>query len=478
MKDESTHPQNEPEPTRRLLEVALGEVTGGRTAPDVTAAVRRRLAAAPKAKVPLLQAALLLLGLGVVVAVWWWRERGDASALQQPGQESQSWPLPSISCTGVHELQQLPDDLHGVQLLAELSAPAELAELQRFGELTQLCVSLPSKVGNTRVEIGADELAPLAAMPQLQQLNLLMGSLTPAALAPLAKATRLQVLGLWQVPLDRDLAAALATLPQLRELRLGDAAVTAAGADGLTQLPRLDTLWLGPCDAAGQARLGTLPGLRVLRISGAGMPAGVLGGTLPELVPALWQSLAKAPHAELHLHRCRVDDALLATLPANLEALSLLDCEGVTPAALRGMKRCGQLRSLALGRSVADQREADRLAAAEAELIGALRLCRFEYQGELGAVMARAIAAQTGLCELHLRKPAAGPADLSFVSGLASLQRVVLYGSWGAEVRPLADCRRLRRVELCSVVGQERPDENAPKLVRAALGPGIEVIVW
>ncbi|MBK8095507.1 MAG: hypothetical protein IPK26_00255 [Planctomycetes bacterium] len=108
----------------------LGELAGGATPPDVTARVLARIEqrpAAPPAPSRWLAAAVLLLGIGVVVMAWFWRGSPvapvDVPAAPQDPEPRRLVPLPVhtgpefVSARTAGDVAALPRDVSAVELL-------------------------------------------------------------------------------------------------------------------------------------------------------------------------------------------------------------------------------------------------------------------------------------------------------------------------------------------------------------------------
>jgi hypothetical protein len=159
------------------------------------------------------------------------------------------------------ELAALPATATVVECRA---APADQLEplLLRFRQL-QCLTLLPGPGMPDRTT-----LASLAKLPALADLHLYAGNLGDDDLAVLAQLPQLRRLVLWQA--SKVTGTGLRDVKQLRSLWLGEAALDAAGMRALASLPSLTELALGgQIDAAICAGLPTFPMLKQLRLIGS-----------------------------------------------------------------------------------------------------------------------------------------------------------------------------------------------------------------
>jgi len=464
----------------RLLDASLLEVLTGSaaTATPVAAQLPQRPLQAWVA------AALLLLGIGVAAGVWISSTPPGASLARQGGE-----PLPpAIKVTG-EAISAL--DATCTNLNWEDVQPAHLPLLGRFPHLRRLRINpdtAPGRPAAWQTATAAD-LQPVCALEELEDLHLpFCWQLTPAHLQRLGTCKRLSVLSLvnQSVVLDEAVVGELAKWPALRELHLLAIALTGKGLAALAQIPHLQGLSLWHCrdlDAEGVAAVAKSAGLRRLELVGLGRPD-------PRAAPdqqasASWALTSRAMAAiahmpalhELSLRDCVLTDEVLAALPDALKSLDLAGVEGVPAAALRGLRRLGNLRSLAIGGAA----DADGLDEQVASLLGTLHLEKLDWQGMFTPAIVAAVTAQPDLRELGLSWH--DGLDLAFVARLQKLEVLGITARstparalgpvaaqvsqpTAADLQPLRQCRSLQRVELHGV---RATDQLAG--LRSALGP-------
>ncbi|MFO1076818.1 MAG: hypothetical protein U1E73_03730 [Planctomycetota bacterium] len=369
---------------------------------------------------------------------------------------------------------------------------ADLRHLARLSALRRLQLNPHGEDTKAWQNIDVDAIAALTALPALEQLTVpYCCHLTPAHLQKLAGCPRLaDVMVINEAfVLDADVGRALATWPALRTLRLSLIRVTPKGLAALAAAPGLEELELANCrdlDADGFAAVTGLPRLRSLRLSGLGQPDMLARFNGGDMTPswALDAAAAKRLAAmttlrELSLTQSTMPVAhLLAALPAHLSALTL-NSGDLDVAALRDLRRLGELRRLSLSDAYAADKDAFRTAVAD--LLGALHLESFVWQGELTPGMRDAIRTQPALRELAI--PCVD--DLAFVKALPKLVRLELAeryeqqagGEWVTAVPTAEAVAVLRASSSLAVVdyrGTLRADVGAG--LRAALGPKIEFL--
>lgn len=448
-----------------------------------------------------LAAALLLLGIGVVVATTW-LARSDA---RDEAQEPEPLPLPpEVTCTGATGLRaQAPDTEH---VLAKLVDPRELSAVARFERLRGLRL-LPESVRlagiDTGVEHGAwtspptDLLRPLAALP-LEVLRLPRDLfVTPALLAPLAGHPTLRELQLVGEPggaagIDDAFVAALAAIPRLRALHLMFAPVDATSLQRVARLP-LASLELEFCsglDAAGWQALLSMRTLRRLAFKEWAWRAGKRADGAAEPwrpAPDDLRRLRELPRlCTLELLRCGIADEDLAVLPDTLSTLRLVG-HRLTPGGLDGLRRLGGLRALDLGTTaskstLADLFSPDSVAGAEAfaAALASLHLQSLTYRGALPVSVGQAIGSQGDLRDLTIVSRSSDAASAVDWLGRLRLQRL----AWRAPIASdllgtVAAQPRLRELELSAeAIPGLGPLARAPVLERltlnaTAIGDGV-----
>jgi hypothetical protein len=137
------------------------------------------------------------------------------------------------------------------------------------------------KTGATRVEsslaVGDLQLAQLASMPQLTEVDLPRAAASDGGLAALAELPLLASIVLGDTTITDDGLAKLADRKALRQLNLNDSRVTDRGLEQLSALPQLELLRLGHSQVTdeGLAAVGQISTLRYLilqnaRITGRG----------------------------------------------------------------------------------------------------------------------------------------------------------------------------------------------------------------
>jgi hypothetical protein len=446
----------------RLLDAALEQVLGGRAH------------AAPPPRQRWLAAALVLLGISVVVALWS-EMRGARRAVPVPaaqgaaqdgaqGAEPQAPLPPMVTAKGRAALDALPADTQNLNAL--LDAPADISAFARFTKLRQLAFGASGPSPPWR-NPPADLLTVLASLPALEDLILYPSmDLSPEHLRPLQAAPRLRAMQLVYCAGTPALADALTALPRLRELGLRDVAVDAYFVKRLAAMP-LQRLHLWRCrgvDARVLEEVASMRSLAALELVGVGMATDAFAPKSWRLDAAAMARLGSLPELrELRLESCELDDATLVALPKQLHALSLVSR---LPSAMRpgafevvgeqvgqpkhlfsALRPLGELRELTI-----DVWEEDG-AAALAATLGALRLETLHLAGVVTPALVDAIAAQPELASLVL--------VLSGLAGRGSqLERVASdqppsapkehtsFPARNTDFAPLRRCPRLQRVVL------------------------------
>jgi hypothetical protein len=316
------------------------------------------------------------------------------------------------------------------------AAGGDLPLLPRFSALRRLQINpdTDGKWGDwQRIEV--DALAPLCALPELEQLTLpYCASLSPSHLRRLTGCKRLATMQFLtdNLRLDAAAATALAEWPALRHLQFSLIVVSAEGIAALAAVPRLERLGLWNCrelDGAGWAALCTLKNLRELSLGGLGQPdilarlqrGEQVDSWAPDL--AAIRALAKLPALrELELADCVLVPGALAALPQHLSALT---CRGgsLVASQVRELRQHGALRTLRLGDTGGSDEAQDEFRREVAGLLGVLRLEVFHWSGAVPAELRQAIAGQADLRELGL--PTGD--GLGIVTGLPKLERLELW---------------------------------------------------
>lgn len=201
----------------RQLDLLVAERLGDQRAPDVSATVlaslrnRRR-----RARRPLLQAAAGLLGIGVVVAIWFAAHTADLHELQRP-------PLgPAVHVDSIAAIERLPVHTDNVRL--ELHTADAVRALVRLRGLRRLDVSFDAPETFRPRQVQRPAFFPEAA----------------DALGMLTSLEELDISGHGPV----SGLASLATLARLRKLRIHGAFVEPQSLAVLKRLPRLEDLVL------------------------------------------------------------------------------------------------------------------------------------------------------------------------------------------------------------------------------------------
>lgn len=449
MNDER-HPAEE-----RLLDAALVHVVARPTVVGVTRPSRPR---------PLLTAALLLFGVGVVGTTMWSLRHGERATASAQDPEPAPAPLPpEVLAENGGALAALPEDT--ANLVLRTFGPADLAGLSRFRGLRRL--SLVSTPGVAGVMPGwrpwsessgdADALRPLGDLALLEDLQLPWDLVVqPALLQPLERSRHLRTIGLYSTICSPLLADAIAVMPALRELRLSMCAVDAAFLARLAAAPRpLVSLELQGCpgldDEAWQA-LGTLRTLQRLVVSSQNSEGttAVAGKTLAlrTLGEAAFAAFAALPELrELRLDESAFDDRMLLRLPGRLQVLDLGD-RPMGALAADTLRRLGGLRELTFGCGLEP--------APAIATLAELRLERLDYRGALTPELLRACAAQPGLRNLSLKLRRR--VDLAPLAASGSLAELRLIASVGIgevgyqpkveDLLPLRQCEGLQRLDL------------------------------
>ncbi|MFN7586929.1 MAG: hypothetical protein ACK501_14640 [Planctomycetota bacterium] len=431
-----------------------------------------------------LLAALMLLGVGAAIGVGWLRH-AELQEAQQPAEFDPVFPAlaeflphagPSVVVDDVDSLAALPTQ--GDAISVDVPSPVLAALGPRRGVRK---IALGWKLGPSAVAESVAALRFVAALPDLESVHFVGGSLPPVqALRELRSVPRLHALmlgGDHRVVLDRALASALADLSHLRLLLLSRVPLTADGVHGLAGLPELE--WLSversAYDSQVFAAFPMLRRLRALHLWSSDEPSATPG----TLTAADMRALGSIPQlGELALAGFACDDSALAAIPANLQSLRLEHLRGYTPAGLRQLAGMAKLRSLhwiALTDS--------QLLEALTEVVRAAPLEQFFWAGGLlPAPMWRVLEKKTNLRSLTVQ---VGPDAADFAAHLVSyakLERLRLFCRSlpeSAEALRLQDLPLLRRLEMVPAPPLEKGSVDAfAERVRKLLGDRVVVNTW
>jgi len=448
----------------------------------------------------LLAAALVLLGVGVVVALAWSARGGpgarDEASPQDPtGPVELGWPADVARARKAAELADVPRDVTHLDVAFALG---EAGDLSRFTELRHLGVHLrPATLAKAimadEVPSPRDQLGALATAPRLRVLTVTGMVVTDEGLAALRHLEQLQALELRSLfvptdelrkavvrggaaiarPFEAAFGAAVAANSSARTLRLAEMPIRAEGlralADaGLRSLaidaPQQTTadelLALGELRTLRHLELRSVHGVEVADTGGAGLAntgsralsVDVLRriGELPEL-------------RSLTLDMCLLDDALIDALPRGLQRLDVATCIGcgerlvAAVAQMPALHEVGLPLAMQAGRDhmsmlrppiADDDVQRRRLSERQAAAIVGDRVWRWlRLDGRLSQPVADALSAQPELRELVLT-PTAGSVSLAFVAHLPKLERVTFAQAAlaGVTLAPLGDCASLQVV--------------------------------
>lgn len=425
-----------------------------------------------------LAAALMLLGLGVVVGVVVTSRSGAAVAVAP--QE----PLPpEVKVRGLAELQAL--DRGATNVWCQLREPAELGELARFAQLRSVVVEPDPDLSHEEMTTAAWSLSPLAECASLEHVTI--GYFWTLKLAEFTVLTRLPklrsltLLGRDKV-VDAELGALLGKL-SLRSLVLHAVDVQPEGMRALGELPLLERLELRDCTGLATCDLTHLYRLRQLRalgVRGFGLPRQVVAGgsgtavsiQLPEMrdgkfvvrLTAEWMhGLAKAlPNLhELDLTESMIDDEVLLAMPRNVVRLGIRGALGYGELGVAAAMDLPGLRVLACGDpapSILKHHEEVPTAIWWPPLY-LKKLQRMEFTGFPTAEFVDALSQQVELRELRLEHVSVG----SFPIGGPGLGAGVMIEDPLPDFGFLADMPKLEKIELL------RPSQALEAAIRQAL---------
>lgn len=477
----------------RLLDAALEQMFAGGVAGQWTS-VRGTRSRTWRA------AALVLFGLSVTGAVLWQARAvapRDPFTAQEPAVPA---PLPpQVRAEGRSGIGALPEDT--ANLCAFLLTPGDVQVVDRLRALRRLQVAaLDQSLAGIRLRrkhaswaaAPADFLAPLAALPELEELCL-PGDLVlrPEHLAALRGCPQLRTLQFVRehVRVDDGFVEALAALPHLRSLNFDIVRLDADAVARLQRLP-LQEIEIARCpgfDAAAFAELCAMKSLHTVVFRDLGRRDFLTG----DGDGALWgpgaddlRRLGGLPALRsLTLHCCAFAGEALAALPDGLTSLRLWGTD-LEPEDFRELIRFGRLRCLEVGTwrynlAIGFREPAGVLAAkadAFAAALGGLRLESLRFTGALTGSLLEQIAQQPDLADLCLltdRLP-----SLEALAGAPKLRELELVENTGPsgllldDLRPLARCRSLRRLDLHTLDAAVDAGELAK-----VLGPDVAVTV-
>jgi len=486
----------------RQLEWLLQEVLGGRSAAGPSAT---------RSAFPWLAAAIALLGVGVAVGVGWLREapRRETTPVHEPVQEPEP---PWHECHGPAALAGVPADVIALRCFDfDDAACAALAKFPRLEHLDLSGMDADERGVSrslTITDAGVRALAPLTAlrslrlaqchavkgdglqvleaMPRLELLDLTYSGVESPAIERLQRLPSLRTLVLSHcMNFHGRSLAAVARIPGLRRLELS-ACTTLAAADVLPLTALRELRWLDLRDCQGRFRGQTARGFQepgaeepppppvqdgigitdavVAALATLPLETLLLGGS-ESLTDAIGNAIAKLPGLRrLDLSNLpKTTPALLAQVPAGLEALELSDNPHVDGRALRRLPTLRALRELGLSDTgPVDAPDLERLLA-DCEL----RVLRFggaSLRGKGDArtpgapftqAHARVLAAEPSLVELDLRDRLLEADAVEPIATLPALTTLHLGAPWRrplqdrtAAVKALAGCRSLRALRV------------------------------
>lgn len=337
------------------LDWALGEAAGGGEPPDLLAVVRSKLAA-PGAMSPRpagvrvwFAAASVLLGLGVLVAVWW-DKHSPAAPVQQPEspllQEGEpEW----VTVGNAEEIERLPEDCAAVRLFPVTASYVE--SLGRLRHLAHLDLGLAlDPITPPQPRLSASILQAAAKLTTLRELRLdYRSEIEPSWLLRLDALPLLETLSLKFVQVDIQAAASLHRLPSLRRLDVSfDSALTDDGLRLLATIPSLRELSLRGCGGLTHTGLTVLGKARQLEVLDLSFVAGTrisadayyrvtidAGNGAPDGEALQRTEQLLAGMTLLAPNQGVTDELLLALRPLdNLRVLRLLGCAAITARGL------------------------------------------------------------------------------------------------------------------------------------------------
>jgi hypothetical protein len=333
------------------LDWALGEKLGGERPPDLAAAIVQRHRRGDTASVPAgaptttvrgrwLAAALVLLGLGVVVAVALQEAAGDDASATPPE--------PPAEIHSASEARALPATTRAViahdcgdDAMLALAHLRDLESLEvRVHDHEVFGLMLKTQPRVPDVSITSAGLQAICNFSKLRRLVLSgtwgVRAVTAGAPGPFGELRRLPLLSdltLRFFDVDDEVPGGLDVLPNLPELRRLDLSFNhgfgAAGMDLITRCSKLEALSLRGCQQLRGAWLRSLGELQALRELDVGLIDGIN-----------WRSTPPG----------RDDQRTVAVLD-EARRLAQDPGTGVTDEALEGITRCRNLRRLDLSSS-------------------------------------------------------------------------------------------------------------------------------
>lgn len=346
------------------IDWAIGEVVGGRTAPDLLAAVRQRLqrpaaATAAAGASRWFAAACVMVGLGATTAIWCGKAgapRDGAVPAQQPVAAPVATEPAWVEVADHVALAGLPADCTAVRMLAPTGGDVDA--LARLQQLTHLDLGLAAVTGAAS-PLDAAVLQAAGKLTTLRELRLdYRTEIQPDWLAPLAALPLLETLRLRFTALGDGGAAQLTRLPSLRRLTLAfDPSLGDTGLRALAAMPALRELSLRGCGGLGSEALKDLAKatqLEVLDLAAVNgvpyqLPAMNTGKVQPAMLPRLEQMLMTETGMSGRGNGGVTDAVLLALKPlTKLRELQLQGCSGVSAVGFAALAGC-PLRQLGLG---------------------------------------------------------------------------------------------------------------------------------
>ncbi|MFN3242898.1 MAG: hypothetical protein ACE37K_15460 [Planctomycetota bacterium] len=434
---------------------------------------------APRPRRRWVEAAVVLLGLFVTVAVVQMRAADREAGPQEPVRLDPPQPLPIVAVMGPDS--RVPATASSM-IFSWHPASSGLERLLACERLRYLWLQIPSTVRATHDDLARDCLEPLAELPALENLHLQV----PAALDAerLRTLTRLPRLRFLTLTLRRDLVAAdLDVLRRLRglvglELVAIEPTVTldVATLRMVASMPSLQSLGLAQLCGCTEAVLRELRGchqLRRLRLAGLGrQPAAAeLGIGFADdsvgLTEPVARALADLPLLdELRLESVAVSAAAIRALPRQLTGLKLTMAPDAGADVYRAIGEMPSLRRLHLGRAIRlrafshptqavpteeEAREAGmpQQAQVQREVASLLRSGAFvewRYEYPMADEVREALAEAHGVQRVELTYPVA--ADVAAAAAAPDLVRLQLVSCGRFGVAPLQAARSLRELHL------------------------------
>lgn len=416
-----------------------------------------------------LQAALLLLGVCVTVAVLVLRDRGEAAA-QDPDpfdpvfpriENEWLWGPPGVQFHTQAQLDALPE--HGPAFAIAYSQEAVDRLAQQPG-VRRLHLAMMAE------DLDAETWRRIGRMGDLEMLDILC-SVTAADLRELRHAPRLRDV-MFSKPrfvFDEALATSLVELPHLSCVQFALTTVRPDALARLAGLPHLKALYFQSRDV-GPDWLAALSRIRTLRWLSINVDTGQ-GSTTAVLTAAdLGQLGALRALRSLALSNVSIAEADLELLPKSVEVLALAAAEPLTEAGLRTLLARSNLRGLRLRRVDAG------LEHVLCELLPRTRLERFACWPVTERLWQTLEQMQT-LRWLGIATSGDVATNLSHCARLEALEQINLtHGGTGFDLSVLRSLQRLRRISVLSD-GNLRLSATELGAMQASLGPGVELVV-